>query len=152
SPIATRSASPNCPARSAPRRQRHSVRPRPRDRRRRSRRKVPSRRSTMSRPRRPRLAARADGRDLHCVLVLSAWDGPAAAALQSGHEVLPLPGEIQRTDWFVARLTSVVFEVRSMAKRLPRHFNCPTEFTLAVLGGKWKTVILCYLKERSCRY
>src|SRR6516162_6828932 len=39
-----------------------------------------------------------------------------------------------------------------MAKRLPRHFNCPTEFTLAVLGGKWKTVILCYLKERPCRY
>jgi DNA-binding HxlR family transcriptional regulator len=39
-----------------------------------------------------------------------------------------------------------------MAKRLPKHFNCPTEFTLAVLGGKWKTVILCYLKERPCRY
>jgi DNA-binding HxlR family transcriptional regulator len=39
-----------------------------------------------------------------------------------------------------------------MAKRLPSRFNCPTEFTLAVLGGKWKTVILCYLKERPCRY
>jgi DNA-binding HxlR family transcriptional regulator len=39
-----------------------------------------------------------------------------------------------------------------MAKRLPKRFNCPTEFTLAVLGGKWKTVILCYLKERPCRY
>ncbi|MBO0757231.1 MAG: helix-turn-helix transcriptional regulator, partial [Bradyrhizobiaceae bacterium] len=39
-----------------------------------------------------------------------------------------------------------------MAKRLPKQFNCPTEFTLAVLGGKWKTVILCYLKERPCRY
>lgn len=39
-----------------------------------------------------------------------------------------------------------------MAKRLPASFHCPTEFTLAVLGGKWKTVILCYLKQRPCRY
>jgi DNA-binding HxlR family transcriptional regulator len=39
-----------------------------------------------------------------------------------------------------------------MAKRLPKNFNCPTEFTLAVLGGKWKTVILCYLGQRPCRY
>ena len=39
-----------------------------------------------------------------------------------------------------------------MSKRLPKTFNCPTEFTLAVLGGKWKTVILCYLKQRSWRY
>ena len=28
----------------------------------------------------------------------------------------------------------------------------PTEFTLAVLGGKWKTVILCYLKQQPWRY
>ena len=39
-----------------------------------------------------------------------------------------------------------------MAKRLAKNFNCPTEFTLKVLGGKWKTVILCYLKERPLRY
>lgn len=39
-----------------------------------------------------------------------------------------------------------------MAKRIAKKFYCPTEFTLEVLGGKWKTVILCYLKERSCRY
>ena len=39
-----------------------------------------------------------------------------------------------------------------MAKRLPTYFHCPTEFTLAVLDGKWKTVILSYLKERSFRY
>ena len=39
-----------------------------------------------------------------------------------------------------------------MSKRLPKTFNCPTEFTLAVLGGKWKTVILCYLKQRPWRY
>ena len=39
-----------------------------------------------------------------------------------------------------------------MRKRLPAYFHCPTEFTLAVLDGKWKTVILSYLKERPCRY
>jgi DNA-binding HxlR family transcriptional regulator len=39
-----------------------------------------------------------------------------------------------------------------MGKRLPAYFHCPTEFTLAVLDGKWKTVILSYLKERPCRY
>jgi DNA-binding HxlR family transcriptional regulator len=39
-----------------------------------------------------------------------------------------------------------------MVKKLPKSFHCPTEFTLAILGGKWKTVILCFLKERPCRY
>ena len=39
-----------------------------------------------------------------------------------------------------------------MGNRLAKSFNCPTEFTLQVLGGKWKTVILCYLKERPLRY
>jgi len=39
-----------------------------------------------------------------------------------------------------------------MAKKLPKFFQCATEFTLAVLGGKWKTVILCYLKQRPLRY
>jgi DNA-binding HxlR family transcriptional regulator len=39
-----------------------------------------------------------------------------------------------------------------MGNRLAKSFNCPTEFTLQVLGGKWKTVILCYLKERQLRY
>jgi DNA-binding HxlR family transcriptional regulator len=39
-----------------------------------------------------------------------------------------------------------------MKKRLAKYFHCPTEFTLAVLDGKWKTVILSYLKERPCRY
>jgi len=39
-----------------------------------------------------------------------------------------------------------------MTKRLAKYFHCPTEFTLAVLDGKWKTVILSYLKERPCRY
>jgi DNA-binding HxlR family transcriptional regulator len=39
-----------------------------------------------------------------------------------------------------------------MANRLAGSFNCPTEFTLQVLGGKWKTVILCYLKVGPLRY
>ena len=39
-----------------------------------------------------------------------------------------------------------------MAKKTANNFHCATEFTLDVLGGKWKTVILCYLKQRPCRY
>jgi DNA-binding HxlR family transcriptional regulator len=39
-----------------------------------------------------------------------------------------------------------------MPKALAKIFACPAEFTLEVLGGKWKTVILCYLKQRPCRY
>jgi DNA-binding HxlR family transcriptional regulator len=39
-----------------------------------------------------------------------------------------------------------------MSNRLARSFNCPTEFTLQILGGKWKTVILCYLKVGPLRY
>ncbi len=39
-----------------------------------------------------------------------------------------------------------------MSRPLAKRFNCPTEFALAVLGGKWKTIILAYLSERPCRY
>src|SRR6185369_12715263 len=39
-----------------------------------------------------------------------------------------------------------------MARKLTRTFGCPSEFTLHVLGGKWKTVILCYLKQQPLRY
>jgi len=39
-----------------------------------------------------------------------------------------------------------------MTKPLPTRFNCPTEFALTVLGGKWKTIILAYLSERPCHY
>jgi hypothetical protein len=35
-------------------------------------------------------------------------------------------------------------------KKASRTFNCPTEFALSVLGGKWKTIILAYLRERPC--
>jgi DNA-binding HxlR family transcriptional regulator len=40
----------------------------------------------------------------------------------------------------------------SVAKELPTRFGCSTEFTLVVLGGKWKTIILCYLNQRPLRY
>ena len=39
-----------------------------------------------------------------------------------------------------------------MTRPLPNRFNCPTEFALTVLGGKWKTIILAYLSERPCHY
>ncbi len=39
-----------------------------------------------------------------------------------------------------------------MVRKLEKHYGCPTEFTLQLLGGKWKTVILCYLKEGPWRY
>jgi DNA-binding HxlR family transcriptional regulator len=39
-----------------------------------------------------------------------------------------------------------------MTKRLAKSFNCSTEFTLQVLGGKWKTVIMCHLSLGPLRY
>jgi DNA-binding HxlR family transcriptional regulator len=39
-----------------------------------------------------------------------------------------------------------------VTKKYRRHYECPTEFALDVLGGKWKTVILAYLCERPMRY
>jgi DNA-binding HxlR family transcriptional regulator len=39
-----------------------------------------------------------------------------------------------------------------LVRRMTKHFECATEFTLHVLGGKWKTIILCYLKEGAWRY
>jgi|SRR5450631_3078102 len=39
-----------------------------------------------------------------------------------------------------------------MTRPLAATFNCPTEFALTVLGGKWKTIILAYLTERPCHY
>ena len=37
-------------------------------------------------------------------------------------------------------------------KRMPRSANCPTEFALELLGGKWATVILARLKGGPLRY
>jgi DNA-binding HxlR family transcriptional regulator len=39
-----------------------------------------------------------------------------------------------------------------MAKRLPVIVGCPTELTLNVLSGKWKTVILARLKDGALAY
>lgn len=39
-----------------------------------------------------------------------------------------------------------------MKRKLPKSFRCPTELTLDILGGRWKTVILCFLKRRPYRY
>ncbi len=39
-----------------------------------------------------------------------------------------------------------------MAKRLPAIVGCPTELTLNVLSGKWKTVILARLKDGALAY
>ena len=41
---------------------------------------------------------------------------------------------------------------RCMGRRLAKSFDNPTEFTLAILSGKWKTTILCNLNERPRRY
>jgi DNA-binding HxlR family transcriptional regulator len=39
-----------------------------------------------------------------------------------------------------------------MVNRLQKTFGCPVELSLAVLGGKWKPVILARLKEEPLRY
>ena len=37
-------------------------------------------------------------------------------------------------------------------KRLRARYGCPVELTLEFVGGKWKTVILAWLKEAPHRY
>jgi DNA-binding HxlR family transcriptional regulator len=37
-------------------------------------------------------------------------------------------------------------------KRLKKTYGCPVELSLAFLGGKWRTVILAWLKEAPHRY
>lgn len=37
-------------------------------------------------------------------------------------------------------------------KQLRAHYDCPTELALEFLHGKWKTVILCWLKQAPHRY
>jgi DNA-binding HxlR family transcriptional regulator len=39
-----------------------------------------------------------------------------------------------------------------MAKKLPATVGCPTELTLDVLSGKWKTIILARLKSGALAY
>src|SRR4051812_22027803 len=37
-------------------------------------------------------------------------------------------------------------------KRLSKTYGCPVELTLDFVGGKWRTVILAWLKEAPHRY
>ncbi len=37
-------------------------------------------------------------------------------------------------------------------QRLKKRYGCPVEFSLELLGGKWKPVIMARLKERPLRY
>ena len=37
-------------------------------------------------------------------------------------------------------------------KRLRAQYGCPVELALEFVGGKWKTVILAYLKESPHRF
>jgi len=39
-----------------------------------------------------------------------------------------------------------------MAKKLPATVGCPTELTLDVLSGKWKTIIMARLKSGALAY
>jgi DNA-binding HxlR family transcriptional regulator len=39
-----------------------------------------------------------------------------------------------------------------LMKRLKAAYGCPVELSLEFVGGKWKTVILAWLKESPLRY
>ena len=39
-----------------------------------------------------------------------------------------------------------------MTRKLKRKFSCGVELSLAIIGGKWKPVILAHLKQGALRY
>ncbi len=39
-----------------------------------------------------------------------------------------------------------------MSAKRPKQFHCPVEITLAVIGGKWKTLILWHLRGDKKRF
>jgi DNA-binding HxlR family transcriptional regulator len=41
---------------------------------------------------------------------------------------------------------------KTRKKPARRKYNCPVEAALDVIGGKWKVVILCWLKEGTHRF
>jgi DNA-binding HxlR family transcriptional regulator len=41
---------------------------------------------------------------------------------------------------------------QTKAKQPTRHYNCPVEAALDVIGGKWKVLIICWLKEGIHRF
>jgi DNA-binding HxlR family transcriptional regulator len=42
--------------------------------------------------------------------------------------------------------------VKTQARETARQYNCPVEAALDVIGGKWKVLILCWLKEGVHRF
>jgi DNA-binding HxlR family transcriptional regulator len=49
--------------------------------------------------------------------------------------------------WF--RAVEYLRTVLRRRSQMPRQksFSCPTDLTVSILGGKWRVVILAYLKE-----
>src|SRR5882757_2522079 len=56
-----------------------------------------------------------------------------------------IDGGPQRTRWKVEIGAQIM-------RKTKRKFGCPVEFSIDVLSGKWKTVILSRLKVRPMRY
>jgi DNA-binding HxlR family transcriptional regulator len=40
----------------------------------------------------------------------------------------------------------------AMKSKSPEQYHCPVEATLDVIGGKWKVLILFWLRDQVCRF